>query len=413
MSTVGVQLLGKLLIAGGGVLLARLLGPEDYGSYSYILSIITIATLPVVAGMPNLIIRELSIYQQNKMWGLVVGLISWCRCYAMLMSAFAALFVFFAYVLGFIVDVNLNVLLIALVLVPFRAFLSQQCAFLNAFQRPALAKVPEQIINPTLSMIFILLFAYYSSVTLETAFISVVLSTILSQFIGVILSRNNLEIVRGNLNPEWKMRIWVKSLVPFALIAFVYTLNSEVATVFLGSFSSHQEVGYFKVAIQAVAIIAIGLSSVNSVIMPKIARSYNIGDVSQAQATIRIGVRYSVLLSIFIVFTYIFYGRHLIEFLFGVEYSGVYEILMILTFYQVIDVLLGPVGLVLNMTGNEGKALSRLLVVFAVNVALLFLLVPLYGAAGAAYAMLFSLVLLKVLMCFAVYQSTGLKTYIH
>lgn len=330
------------------------------------------------------------------------------------MSVISSLLVFLFYQLGVIKGVNAQLVIIATLLVPVRALLAQQCAFLNAFQKPALAKVPEQIILPFISALFLFfIYYYFPNLTLEVVLMSVVLASILSQIISLVISRKTVDIKHENVKSKWKTKVWSRSLVPFAIIAFIYTLNSEVATIFLGNLGSHEEVAYFKVAIQAVAIISIGLSSVNSVIMPKVAMTYESGDVILTQHIIRKGVRYSFALSIFIALAYVLFGKELIELLFGSGYEKVYDILVVLTIYQMIDVILGPVGLILNMTGNEGKTVYRLVFVLFVNVVLLYFLTPLYGAIGAAYAMLISLVILKILMCFAVYKTTGLRSYIH
>lgn len=44
--------MGKGLTVIAGIVFARALGPEAFGRYSFVLSIITVAMLPVIAGLP-------------------------------------------------------------------------------------------------------------------------------------------------------------------------------------------------------------------------------------------------------------------------------------------------------------------------------------------------------------------------
>ena len=79
---------------------------------------------------------------------------------------------------------------------------------------------------------------------------------------------------------------------------------------------------------------------------------------------------------------------------------------------QSVNVLMGSVGLVLNMTGNEKKALKALFISLIVNVMLLILLTPVYKDLGAAIYVSISVALWNVLMAIEAYKLTGLKTWL-
>ncbi len=64
------------------------------------------------------------------------------------------------------------------------------------------------------------------------------------------------------------------------------------------------------------------------------------------------------------------------------------------------------------MTGNEKRSLKALLATLLINVLLLFILVPIYQAIGAALAVSMSLVLWNIWMSIDVYKITKLKTWL-
>jgi O-antigen/teichoic acid export membrane protein len=182
--------------------------------------------------------------------------------------------------------------------------------------------------------------------------------------------------------------------------------------VLLGWLVDNEAVAYFKVAMQAVALIALGLNSVNAVIMPNVARLYKQGDFKATQALLTKSVRLSALFSVPIIFFLIIFGEFVISLLFGKNYLQAYPILVILCLGQLVNVLIGSVGLVLNMTGNEQSAQKSLAVTLILNVLLLITLVPLYGSIGAAIAVTVSLICWNVLMAFDVHKMTKLKTWL-
>ena len=60
----GVFLLGINLVTS--IVLARLLGPEKYGVYVFLLTVMTIVGIPGQAGMPLLAVRESTFYQAER-----------------------------------------------------------------------------------------------------------------------------------------------------------------------------------------------------------------------------------------------------------------------------------------------------------------------------------------------------------
>ncbi|MDA9003874.1 oligosaccharide flippase family protein [bacterium] len=75
------------------VLFARLLGPEEYGIYTLILSLIILLGLPSQSGVPTLVTRETAKYKHLNDWGHIKGLLIkiniWTFSYSILTSCIA------------------------------------------------------------------------------------------------------------------------------------------------------------------------------------------------------------------------------------------------------------------------------------------------------------------------------------
>jgi O-antigen/teichoic acid export membrane protein len=409
----GLMLIGRGLAMVSGIIYARYLGPEQFGLYSFALAIIAMATLPVMAGLPNLLVREIANFHLEGKWALLTGVINWSRAYVLVLSLIIIVCMYFALYFNFFNTSVSNLLWVAVLLIPLRGLLTQQGAVLNGFRQPILAQLPDKIFAPTLTLIILCLFIFFGVDLTGGKLINIaILASFFSFFVSAILLKRTVKAKAKKCAAKYSIKIWHTSLLPFTLMAFIGTLNTELASVLLGWLVDNESVGYFKVAMQAVALIALGLSSVNAVIMPNVARLYKEGDFNATQALLTKSVRLSTLVSLPIILFLIIFGEFAISLLFGKDYLGAYPILVILCFGQLVNVLMGSVGLVLSMTGNEKSALKSLSITLLLNLLLLATLVPLYGSIGAAIAVTTSLASWNVLMAIDVCRLTKLKTWI-
>ncbi|MFA0506621.1 flippase [Vibrio sp. 10N.222.54.B12] len=412
--TAGLQLFGRGLAVVTAILFARILGPEEYGRYAFIISIITVSALPAMAGLPQLIVREVARYRSNYEIGLLFGIKRWSTIYVLVLSLISISILVFLIYIGFWNASVTSLLFAGLLLIPLKGLLPQQGAILNGFQRPELAQLPTLIISPLLTLISI--FVLYVSMVEMNAKV-LLLTQLFCTFCTVVLIfiLINLVFKESHVDRkkrEYRLSSWQKSLLPFTVLAVVGTLNNELATLVLGFLGNDEAIGYFKVAVQGVTLLAIGLQAVNTVSGPRIAAMYNQGEIEKTQELLKQSVRLSVISSVPFAILLIFLGEPLIRVLFGEAYVPAASLLSILCCGQIVNVSMGSVALVLNMTGNEKKTLRAQLVTLCLTVSLLVYLIPLYHATGAAIAVSVSLVCWNVIMAFDVYRLTGLKTWL-
>ncbi|MCH1931724.1 flippase [Shewanella sp. A25] len=411
LGSVGVQMFGRGLSVIMGVVLARILDPDEFGLYSFILSLVAIAVIPTIAGMPQLLIREVANNHLEKRWGELKGLQRWAISYIMIMS-FIVMFVLAIAIRFELIQPDIgNLLWGALLLVPFKGILSRQYAILNGLQYVVLAQLP-QVVLPSASALAIIGVLIYIGIQLDANLLIQV--QIVSSAIGVLISAYFIYLktpkeAKFSL-ADYKVKHWNKALLPFTLLAIISTMNNEIASVFLGFLSNTESVAYFKVAMQAVSLLSLGLVAINSVIGPKIARYYRQGNIEETQELLTKSVRLGALTSIPFAMFLIFFGDWIVTLLFGEVYLPSAKIITILCIGQIVNVVMGSVGLVLQMTGNERCALKSLAISFVVTMVLLLILIPMYSYIGAAYSVAISMVVWNVLMFLDVRKTTGLTT---
>ncbi|MEZ9820001.1 flippase [Shewanella sp. 10N.286.45.A1] len=411
--TAGIMLLNRGLILIAGIVFARYLGPENYGLYSFVLGVITIATLPAIAGVSTLIVRQIAYYQLENKFSLLLGIINWSRFYVLAVSLLMFIIMLFLLYFRVFDDSVTSLLWGAIFLIPIKGLLIQQSSILNGFRQPVKSQTPIQIIVPATTLLTLIPFFLLEFKIDGGLLIRILLfSTVLALIFSTVFVREAKKGVINSTNPEYEAKKWNSALLPFMMITLVATLNTELVSVLLGFIDSSESVAYFKVAMQAVSFIALSVTSINIVIMPDVARLFKSGDKERTQLLLTKSVRLIAAISLPIIIALILFGEIAIGFLFGDEYLEAYPILVVLCIGQLANVLMGSVGLVMSMTGKEKQSLKLLSFTLILNVILFSILVPKFGAFGAAISVSVSVIILNVLMAQAIYRSEKLITWI-
>ncbi|WP_414932435.1 flippase [Vibrio europaeus] len=412
ISAAGLQVLCKGLSVVSGIVLARYLGPEQYGLYTFVLSIISVAMMLVVAGLPQLLIREVANAELESNWGVLNGLFRWSTNSVLVLSVFIMLTMLGLLWSGaFDPDVEL-VLWTALVLIPIKSLSSKQGAIINGLRSPILAIIPESVVMPVVALCFYLGFIlldinFTAMLMIETQ----IVTAIVTFLCGVIFLRRVRPKELTQNRSVYHVKKWYVALLPFTVISLLGTMNVEISSVLLGIFGESEAVGYFKVALQGVMLVTLGLTAIDTITGPNIARLYKSGDLHSTQILLSKSVRLTCLVSIPIVIFLFFFGELVVTLLFGKEYVRSATILNILCIGQIVNALMGSSALVLNMTGNENKSLKALFYTFLINAIGLAVLVPNYGDVGAAASVSLSVIFWNLFMAKEVHKSTGLKTW--
>src|SRR5699024_8289851 len=91
IGSIGIQLLDIALSLLLAVVLARLLGPDGFGIYTYVFALVSLISLPAKFGMPGLVTRETARAEVTENWGLMQGVWRWTNRLALGLSLALAL----------------------------------------------------------------------------------------------------------------------------------------------------------------------------------------------------------------------------------------------------------------------------------------------------------------------------------
>lgn len=404
----------SLLTFGITVFLARLMGVENFGNYSYILAIIMVLAIPAQFGLPTLFVRETAQSLSRKEWSEIRGIWQWGGRITLGLTAvitFSTLFVLFLFNDHFD-QTQINTMLWGLALVPFITLSALRGAALRGLHKVVLGQLPEQLFLPGIFLFLILVSGYILKVAINPslAMILQVSAAVIAFFLGAILLIRHAPKEIARAMPITKNKQWLSSTFSLALISGMNIINKWVSILILGLFVTPAEVGIYRVAVQMAVLTDFGLQIINPVIGPQIARLHARGDKKGLQRLASATARVVLFFNLVITAGFIFFGRPFLKAFFGVEYVASYNALLLLLIGQTINSLAGSVGIILNMTGYEKDTARARIIATVVNIALNFILSPLLGILGAAVASATSLILWNVMLWLQVRKRLGINS---
>lgn len=413
----GLPLVAIVKVAGAGlaflfhVIMARLIGGEEYGIFSYCLSVALLLAIPAKMGFDTATLRFLpaltvaepqSVRRFIRFSGFVVLSASFIVGLMALLS------------LTYIAKVDPSVmlgLLVVIVFLPLRSSWDLCRARLQAIGKLATALVPALIALPILTTIII----YQLSITAHVdASVALLVQGAATFFLYIFcLSRLPRAAASFHVTDESSVssdmeRGWFRTSALLCLTSSVQIIYGQSDILVLGTLLSPSDVGGYAAAAKVAVLAAFGLEIVNFRYAPLIAKAYAKGPAA-LQETVTTAVR-RVLIFTIPASLFVFIMADEILLLFGEGFSNEVALpLRILIVGQLVNALSGPVGFVCSMTKLEGDLFRVSVGSMILNVLANIVLISIYGVIGAAVATAISMAVRNIVLMFVVEVKLGVS----
>lgn len=382
---------GAALIMLITVLITRALGAEDYGRFAFLLSVAFLAVLFGGLGLPVAANRLLPRYRQRE---------GTAAAAAGQFLMLGAVIVFIGSLIAAVLAVEaIRTLTTAAALLPFPlwaialyvsatamiSFLAPAC---RALDRPTTAALVDNIYPRLIILAGIGIFAVAGwALTLDSVLVLWGIAGWGTVAIALVAILRHPEVVgaAGRRLRARRLRVWLSLSTTMMITPVFYFVLSETDILCLGFFSDPAEVGLYNVARRLAELMQFAYIAVNTLLLPRIAAAHAARDPARMQAIVDT-MNALVLIPATLVLVVLAGGGRWVLALFGPEFTGGWIVVLVLVVPRFIDLVLGPASEVLMMTGDQRRVARINIAAGLANLGLNLLLVPAWGAVGAATA---------------------------
>jgi len=396
------------------ILLARLLGTDEYGYYIYALTWINVLSHLGKLGMEGSSLRYVPVYHARAEWSLLRGFIGQSQKIVLVTSLVLASSLL-AIVLIMWTRLSHGLaftLIIACFLLPVNIFQQIRSSYIRALKNVVLALSPQAIVRPVLIILGAVIYFYVVGKSMNSSaamVINVASTTSVLVLTGVFLNRLLPSGYRTNKTIEHRNREWISVAVPLFLISGLNLLMNQFGTILTGILLSTTEAGIYAVADRLASFLSFGLIAVNSIAAPLISQLYVQGKMKELQEMLTIAARSSFGIAVPLAIVLIVFGKKILA-MFGPSFTAGYASFVILSVGHLVNAFAGSVGLVMIMTKYQNEALMWLGLSAALNIILNFSLIPHLGIEGASIATAGAMIFWNLMLCCFVAKRMGLRT---
>lgn len=348
------------------ILVARYLGASLKGSNAYISSVASVGSIIVTFGMHQAYPYIRKKYGKEKVFDDYMSII------VCLFSLYLIIMFLFA-----VFVLKTAELKVAAIIVPILGF-SNIVSYVTLIEDPNKRNLKHTIIS-IVNLLFVLGLLLFT----ESSFVWSIIILIFADITQVVVYTSSL---RFKFRIARKQFLLAKELFAFGFLPMaallMTTLNYKIDVIMLRGYSSiitSAQIGIYSVGMSVADHIALVPDTLKGVLVSKLAKGAEINEVAKV-------CRLCFWASIFICLCLIVVGEPLISLLYGSEYVGAYQVLLICAFGTI---FIGFFKLIAQYNIINKKQIRNVLMLgisIVINILLNIVLIPKYKLAGAAFA---------------------------
>ena len=410
-SSLIVKIVGVLLGFSISVILGRTIGPDGLGIINLANQIVSIVLVISLLGMNNVVLKEISIAFQKKNFQHIADTIfTSLKINIPVAFIFSLIFILLSDVLvnDFFNENRLKFpLVVGLLLMTFQVVSRLFGSSINGFKKIW----QSNFFNETLSLLVVFIFlVIFLILNIEITIFNV---AIFYGFARIIVAISATLYWRKLFSIKLKRKMLTRQMLsvalPLLIVSASFLIASNADVIMLGLLSNSTEVGFYSVASKLGLFTNFFLSISISVLAPKIASLYNDNKLKELETMIQQTTKGLIIISLFTFLTYFFGGKYILL-LWGSEFLESFWILIIISLGQLFNVSTGCTGVFLMMTGHEKLIGKITFISLLINLTLNFIMIPKFGAIGAALATSFTVIFENMIKVIFVKNISGIMT---
>lgn len=370
------SVLSVILFGIAGLLIARYLGPDNYGVFNAGIALPASLSLSFLIGIDGVLPREVA-RKPEDFGGLLLSALYPIFIWMIILSL---LILIIGYLLGYSTEIY-QVLIVALFIYIFRSFTILVRSVMRGLRRMA-SDVLIQVSESSVAIFLVLLFLNISRSAFSAA-LAFLGSALLSLIIGGLITKS---LINQKLHYDKKLakKLVLESL-PLLIMATLIAVNTRADILILSSSVNEYQVGLYASALSVYFLVQPISASFSASLLPTLSSTY-VNKTTEFNLIWKNGLRFVIILSIMLFVLSYIYADVIINILFGENYLNAVPIL------KIVSLTIGFKSIVIYLThvliSIDKQNLVSIAVFFGLVITIIIslLLVPLLGNRGVAWA---------------------------
>ena len=391
----GIFVIGAGLTYCSQLLIARLVGADTFGVYTYVFAWMVVLAYFSALGFDVALLRFVPAYRAERAYALLKGVIQYAERRAMAVSAgVIALGTLVVLLAPGMSSALRSTFLVGFFLVPVWALLWIRSSAVRAFGGVVSALAPDRMVRDGMLLAIVAVASFAFGAKLDAPW--VMTATLAGSTVGLVLSSLAKHRLRprvlDTLSAVYSAAIWRRTALPLVIIAGAESLLNRTGVLLLGWSGHTTDAGIYGLAFNIAFLAALPRTAVNTLFAPTISHLFARKDQAMLQVLVSTSALWTLCGAAAIALVLSVLADPLLSW-FGPGYEAGVPALRILLIGQVFAASLGSQLHVMNMTGHERSAAVLLIISTVVNALVSMIMVHQFGLTGAAIATTGALIL--------------------
>lgn len=310
LCSLSIQAIGSIASIVLNIYVASFLVPEEYGVFAFFLSVLALASILPMAGVPHLL--QSTIPKLNDA-DEIAQLVWWCNRRISKISFIVITSLVLLRFLGFLDQLPWLAFLILLPLVFVKSYQALLAGLANGFFRHCESLLLLNTLAPSAILLMIWSFSFIFPLNTSLVYIVYLCGLFLVVIVGTFLLRS-VNIFGLHSKNVYEIRSF------FYIVTF-QSLSSQMPIIWLNQIGEPGLAGNYRVAIMVATLPMLLISVINTFYLPKFAKLYFEQKFEENKSTVRrSSIKLFIIFLPFLVMTY-FYSAEVVQLLFGSEYK--------------------------------------------------------------------------------------------
>lgn len=379
------------------MVLTRALGSDGYGVYAFVFAWVTVLARFSTLGFETSLLRFVSAYRAQQLWGLTRGVIRYAERRVILGGIGVALLGIAVVTMSAerLTEPLVETFLVGFLVVPIWALLRIRSSIVRALGGVVSALAPDRAVRE--GVLAVLIGTTSLGLSWNVSAPRAMAATLVGTAIGLIAitwfaqQRYPREFANNNGPIESAVPKWRRTMLPLLISAGTAVLMNRTAVVMSGWLIDTTHAGFLALAANISLLVGFPQVAVNAIFTPTIAMLYKREDHRALQSIVTTAAWWITLAALATLLPLLVFAEFVLS-LFGPDFTAATTAFRILLLGQFVNAAAGPVLQIMNMTGKENDVAGILVATTAVGIGLNAVLIIGFGLNGAAAAAALTLV---------------------